>query len=75
MTFYKLIKEYPGSPKLGFIMYFKKHCSTSFILGQEGVYENFCKDKPEFWLKSKQDLTHKQFCNLSDFSELENLFK
>lgn len=42
MTKYKLIKEYPGSPKLGHII-----CCNDFT--HNGVDRHSCSDYPEFW--------------------------
>lgn len=46
---YKLIKEYPGSPKLGEII--KPHQNSFYFVEGEPLTETFIKAYPEFWEK------------------------
>jgi len=49
MKKYKLIKEYPASPKLGFIL-FKRHCGTYHNIETGNVYgSRMIENQPEFW--------------------------
>ncbi len=67
MTKYKLIKEYPGSPKLGTIAerISKIKSNTSYYYGEGEkrycIYDHHVEDNPEYWEKFNEYLWYAVF--------------